>query len=332
MIVIKKYDELDCSTWDNFIKNSNNGTIFQKRKFLNYHLNRKFNDCSLIFKKNNKIIALFPAAEIIEKGIKILYSHPGSSYGGLILNKKASFEIINSLINALDSYLVKNKFRKIFLINSPDIYWNDYDASLDYLLLWNSYLIKETYISHAANLTNYKNVKNLLSKRKKRYIENDLSLKDVNFRSIKSKQELKDFYRILELTKKQFCTQPTHSLQELQLINNLFPKDIEIFVSEVNNEVKGGVVVFHVNSKTSLIFYNVIDINMKDSQLSSFQLYNCLKICKKRGSLYMDLGVSQTPESKNPLEPKFSLIKFKESFGCKGSMRIAYEKEFSVEF
>ena len=60
MIVIKKYDELDCSTWDNFIKNSNNGTIFQKRKFLNYHLNRKFNDCSLIFKKNNKIIALFP--------------------------------------------------------------------------------------------------------------------------------------------------------------------------------------------------------------------------------------------------------------------------------
>ena len=187
-------------------------------------------------------------------------------------------------------------------------------------------------ISHAVNLKNDKNVKNLLSKRKKRYIENDLSLKDVSFRSIKSKQELKEFYRILELTKKQFYAQPTHSFQELQLINNLFPKDIEIFVSTVKNEVKGGVVVFHVNSKISLIFYNVIDINMKDSQLSSFQLYNCLKICKKRGSIYMDLGVSQTPESKNPLEPKFSLIKFKESFGCKGSMRIAYEKELSVEF
>ena len=27
-----------------------------------------------------------------------------------------------------------------------------------------------------------------------------------------------------------------------------------------------------------------------------------------------------------------AVIKFKESFGCKGSMRIAYEKEFSVEF
>ena len=74
--------------------------------------------------------------------------------------------------------------------------------------------------------------------------------------------------------------QKNHSFQELQLINNLFPKDIEIFVSEVNNEVKAGVVVFHVNSKTSLIFYNVIGMNMKDSQLSSFQLYNCLKICK----------------------------------------------------
>ena len=332
MIVIKKYDELDCSDWDSFVKSSNNGTIFQKRKFLNYHLTRQFNDFSLIFTKNNKIIALFPAAEMIEKGIRTLYSHPGSSYGGLVLKKNASFEIINYLINTLDSYLIKNNFKKIFLINSPDLYWNDHDASLDYLLLWNSYKAKETYISHAVNLKNYQNVRNLLSKRKKRYIENDQFLKNLNFRSIKTKQELKDFYRILELTKKQFHAKPTHSLQELQLITNLFPKEIEVFVSIINNQVMGGVVIFHVNAKTSLIFYNAIDMNMKASQLSSFQLYNCLKICKNRGSLYMDLGVSQKPESKNPLEPKFSLIKFKESFGCKGSMRIAYEKEFSCEF
>ena len=39
-----------------FIQKSNNGTIFQKKSFLNYHLDRKFDDCSLVIKKNNVIV------------------------------------------------------------------------------------------------------------------------------------------------------------------------------------------------------------------------------------------------------------------------------------
>ena len=41
-----------------------------------------------------------------------------------------------------------------------------------------------------------------------------------------------------------------------------------------------------------------------------------------------DFGVSQTPELANPLDPKFSLIQFKEQFGSQGFLRIAYQKEY----
>ena len=37
--------------WDSFIDTSINGTIFHRRSFLSYHIDRKFEDASFIFKK-----------------------------------------------------------------------------------------------------------------------------------------------------------------------------------------------------------------------------------------------------------------------------------------
>ena len=47
---IVKYKNIEHKNiWDHYIQKSNNGTIFHLRKFLSYHQQRKFNDCSLIF-------------------------------------------------------------------------------------------------------------------------------------------------------------------------------------------------------------------------------------------------------------------------------------------
>ena len=36
--------------------------LIHQQKFLSYHINRVFDDCSLVFKKKNKIIAVLSAA------------------------------------------------------------------------------------------------------------------------------------------------------------------------------------------------------------------------------------------------------------------------------
>ena len=114
------------------------------------------------------------------------------------------------------------------------------------------------------------------------------------------------------------------------LINNkdLLQLNLLQEVASLNNEVVGGSVIFHTTKTTSLVFYNIVSEKMKESQLSSLQLYKSIKACKQRGSEIFDLGVSQTPEKTNPLDPKFSLIQFKEQFGAQGVLRIAYEKEY----
>ena len=42
----------------------------------------------------------------------------------------------------------------------------------------------------------------------------------------------------------------------------------------------------------------------------------------------VDFGVSHTPEANDPLAPKLSLIHFKEQFGARGVLRVAYQKDY----
>ena len=89
--------------------------------------------------------------------------------------------------------------------------------------------------------------------------------------------------------------------------------------------VVGGSVIFLTSEKTALIFYNAINPDYKKDHLSTYQLYQCMRFAKNNKQI-VDFGVSHTPETKNPFDPKFSLIQFKEHFSTKGVLRIVYEK------
>ena len=324
MITIQKYHEKELKVWDDFIKNSINGTIFQTQKFINYHIIRNFKNSSLIIRFKNDIVAVLPGATIIDNNEKIFHSHPGSSYGGLVINQKIHFDLLNQIIIEIDKYCIKNNFNKIILINSPSIYYKYTDHSLDYLLHWNNYIEKELYISHAVCLKEQKNPKALLSKRKKRYIQNSAALNNITFHNT---TELDELYALLLQSKLKYGAIPTHSLIELRKIQQDNPSKIKIIISQKNKKTIGGMVLFLANTEVCLVFYNIISEEYRKSQLSALQLYRCLEFAKKHNFNYVDFGVSHTPEQKNPLSPKFSLIQFKEQFAAKGVLRKVYQKK-----
>ena len=325
MLSIKKYTAKNIILWNNFINTSNNGTIFQSQSFLKYHLKRKFIDNSLIFKKKNKIIAVLPAVKHQSKNQLTLYSHPGASYGGIIIPNEISFKTINEIIQSLEFYCIQNGFKSIILINTPIIYFNKPNESINYLLYWNQYFIKELYISHAVDLSSYNHIGDFLSKRKQRYIKNSTQLSKFK---IKPSDNFYQFYQILSKSKKTYKTKPTHSLKELISLKKIFPKQCELLITSMDKKVVGGALLFFANKKVSLVFYNVVDESFRNSQLSSYQLFKCMEFSKKRGVSFVDFGVSHTPEQNNPLAPKLSLIKFKEQFGARGVIRTIYKKVF----
>ena len=104
------------------MQSSNNGTLFHYRSFLTYHIDRKFEDHSLIFEKKGKMIAIFSAVELEEKSNKILHSHPGATFGSLVYNKTFSFKDALDTGELLITYAKENNFSTIKVTLSPSIY------------------------------------------------------------------------------------------------------------------------------------------------------------------------------------------------------------------
>ena len=327
MLLIKKYEESMSQSWDNFVQNSNNGTIFHYRKFLNYHISRSFNDCSLCFYYQKELICVLPAVLQERK----LVSHPGASYGGLIINNSMKFSVMYEIINLLDQYCAEHQIQSLFLVSPPSIYWDNYDASLEYIFEYNQYQSKEIYISHAAKLNQDLPFIEFIDKRKKRYIKSFCKNDEFKiFQHDNFDDALgKKFYKLLALNKEKYSTKPTHSLDELQKLKTAFKDKIQLFISKKNNVVVGGAVLFITNKNTSLVFYNTVQQEMRETQLATYQLYFCAHYSENLNLKYVDFGVSQQPEALNPLSPKKSLINFKEQFNALGVWRRAYQKDFN---
>ena len=314
--------------WDDFINQSNNGTLFHKQSFLSYHLDRKFKNHSLLFYKENNLICVLPAAIITKNKKKIFHSHPGASFGGFVFMQNITFKLTEKIIYVLEEYLMHIQINSITLILTPAIYYKYFDESLNYLLAFKKYNIIENYISHYTNIQSTTNLYNIISKRKARYIKK--LIKDKSIEIIKSKN-FKAFYSILKKSKKKYNTLPTHSLKELIKLQKLFPQNIELLISKKKNNIVGGTLLFYPNNETCLVFYNVVDTSFPNNQLASLQLYNVLVCAKNNNYNFVDFGVSHLPETNRPLNPKLSLIKFKEQFGAKGCLRIVYAKVFNCE-
>ena len=173
-ITVRKFTAKDTKCWDDFVNQSNNGTIFHLRSFLSYHIDRKFMDHSLIFEKKGRIIALFSAAEIKKNGIKILHSHPGASYGGFIYYK-LNFGESEGMLESFEKYLENKKFNRTFFISTPSIYSLNRDETLEYALLLGNYKPVEYYISSVINICSdgIKNIKDIyrLKNRSRAYYE-----------------------------------------------------------------------------------------------------------------------------------------------------------------
>ena len=121
-IEIQSYSGHSKYDWDNFVTSANNGTLFHQREFLNYHPTSRFKDDSIIFTKSDHIISVMPAA-LFENDKKIeCVSHPGASYGGLVLSHnvglKDTFEIVKQLTTAKE-IIMSNKDNSINYIELP---------------------------------------------------------------------------------------------------------------------------------------------------------------------------------------------------------------------
>ena len=308
MEIIKYQDNQDKSVWDDFIAQSNNGTIFHQRKFLSYHRERTFKDCSLMFVEKAAVRAVFTGAIINN----CLYSHPGASFGGFVYNQLA-FKGANQIVDLLIAYVKKQNLKEIIIIPPPFIYYKKYNEVMEYCLYIKGFDIIEYYISSFVGLE--KELFDQMHNRKKRYIKNL-----ANQIIIKQSNDLDSFYPILVDNKLKHKATPTHTLEELKILMKLFPNKIKLLLSYKNNKVIGGALNFITTQNSCILFYNMINYKYQSLLIASLQIYESLKWAKQNNLKFLDIGVSQLYKN-DKIVPHESLINFKEQFGAEAMIR-----------
>ena len=315
---VEKFGTKDGNKWDNFIWNSVNGTIFHTRKFLNYHPEGRFSDYSLIFYKKNNIFALISGIDKIIDGTKTFISHQGASYGGFIFNK-CSISDSSDLVNSFLKYLKEKSFKRVLINNPPKIYYKEFSDYIDFSLLREGFgFLKREISSYVALPENY----DFAFRQFTSPTRTSIRKSQKEGVTVRESEEYKAFYNILErnLGMRHNVT-PTHTLDELLILKNIFPEHIKLFAAYYKNTMIGGIVTFECNSLVNLAFYISGNMDFQYMRPVDLLMGEVIRFSINKRYKYLDFGLFTVN-----MEPNYGLGKFKEKFGAAGIFRDSFEK------
>ena len=211
-----RFQEEDAAVWDDFLLQTVNGTFLQSRRFLSYHPAGRFVDCSLmIYDKKHHLVAVCPGAEQVEDGKRVFVSHPGSTFGGLLIApKRYKAGKVLAMLDALEAWWREAGFDAADLRITPSLFSQQEEDLLDYALFHHGYedaVELSTYIDYdgyrepvESNFAQFKRTKFHRGERSGFY-----------GRPLRLPEELDDFYDILTENLSKYDTHPVHTRTEL---------------------------------------------------------------------------------------------------------------------
>jgi hypothetical protein len=303
---IVKYNENFSNLWDEFVKNSKNGTIFHTRKFLSYHPSERFKDESILIYKKNRLVALFPAIEFENR----IISHRGSTYGGLIVGLKNrlndSLEIWKNIIKYYNKTIEFRRSEYIFdLYPSEEIIFSAKKLGFKEI---------NEELSTCLDLNNIK-----LTKGRKWALT-----KCKNLKIVFDDNDYKSYYKILKNNLIKHNSTPTHSLEEMIKLKSLLPKNYFLVTIYLDDKMIAGIWLVLANSKTAHTFYIAQNYNYTEYQPLSCVAKNIIEFLKEKNFKYLNFGIST--EDGGKIINK-GLFEFKESFGGFGVSRYYFRRE-----
>ncbi len=320
MITVKRFNN-NSSAWDNFVSSANNGTLFHTRRFLNYHHEGRFNDHSLEFYKKGKLVGVFPAA-LIETGNKRqLVSHPGASVGSFVVPEDLAFADALEMVEQLVDYSKRENLDGIKLTQTPTIYSKRLSHYIDFALQKNGFLYSKREISSILFLE--KSIDENLSKFKSTH-RTAARKAEKSGVVVKETDDFASFYEILKKNLSiRHDVKPTHSLDELLHLKELFPDKINLFGAYIEGEMVAGVINFIATENVVLAFYISHNEDFQEVRPINLLFYKIFEWAIQKKYNVFDFGIFTVNE-----EPNMGLARFKENFGASGQFRDTMEIHF----
>lgn len=230
---IRRYRREDKELWNSFVSKARNATFLFDRNYMDYHDDR-FDDNSFMFYYKGKLKAVLPANVAGDT----LYSHQGLTYGGLLLDKKATVEDVLECFDSLNFWLRENGISKVVYKALPWIY-QQYPSEEDlYALTWKC---KAQLISRDISSSIVIDNKLKFAESRKSGIRKALSLNI----EVGESNDVDGFWHILEDNLgNRYNAKPVHTSSEMKLLMSRFPNSIKLYVAKMNGEIVGGTLIY----------------------------------------------------------------------------------------
>ena len=299
---IRRYRREDKELWNFFVSKARNATFLFDRNYMDYHADR-FDDNSFMFYHKGKLKAVLPANVAGDT----LYSHQGLTYGGLLLDKKATVEDVLECFDSLNSWLRENGISKVVYKALPWIY-QQYPSEEDlYALTWKC---KAQLISRNIASTIVIDNKLKFAESRKSGIRKALSLNI----EVGESNDVDGFWHVLEDNLgNRYNAKPVHTSSEMKLLMSRFPNNIRLYVAKMNGEIVGGTLIYVTPQVVHTQYISASVEGKKHGALDLLLDYIINKVyanCR-----YFDFGKSTEQGGAYLNEP---LIFQKEGFGGRG--------------
>lgn len=299
---IRRYRREDKEQWNSFVSKARNATFLFDRNYMDYHADR-FDDNSFMFYHKGKLKAVLPANVAGDT----LYSHQGLTYGGLLLDKKATVEDVLECFDSLNSWLRENGISKVVYKALPWIYQQYPSEEALYALTWKC---KAQLISRDISSSIVIDNKLKFAESRKSGIRKALSLNI----EVGESNDVDGFWHVLEDNLgNRYNAKPVHTANEMKLLMSRFPNNIKLYVAKMNGEIVGGTLIYVTPQVVHTQYISASVEGKKHGALDllfDYIINNVYANCR-----YFDFGKSTEQGGAYLNEP---LIFQKEGFGGRG--------------
>ncbi|MDE5790202.1 MAG: GNAT family N-acetyltransferase [Muribaculaceae bacterium] len=307
---IRRYRSIDKDVWNGFVRNARNATFLFARDYMDYHSDR-FQDCSWMAFKGEKLVALLPA-NIDSSGV--LHSHQGLTYGGWILppshlDGNDLLEIFQLAIETWRSEGVKGLDYKPV----PWIYSSQPSQEDIYALFRLGANVSEINLSSAINLAEPARYNKL----RKRALKKSGDL-DYTISGIVDSREFMSL--VTQCLRERHDTLPVHTAEEIMLLKERFPENIRMFGLTLaeSGVLEAGVMIYDTGRVAHAQYIASTPLGRQLNLLTP--MFDYLIRERYSDKAYFDFGISNEDHG---LYLNAGLLRQKFSYGATG---VAYQR------